>query len=91
MIVELAFDTAGRAYVQYAYDSNDHFYLSADSGAGAVATTETGFEGTFATGATNPGLLGHKADGTNAWTAGDLDGVTYQSVSGNISVFWLGD
>jgi len=91
MIVEIAYDTAGRVYVQYAYDSNDHFYLSADSAVGGVATTEAGFEGTFVTGATNPGLLGHKADGTNAWVAGDLDAVTYQSVSGNISVFFLGD
>ena len=92
MVVEFSVDTAVKAWTIYSYDANDHFYLSADSAVGGVATTEAGFEGTFVTGATNPGLLGHKADsGGASWAHGDLDAVTYQSVEGNISVFYLGD
>jgi hypothetical protein len=76
-------------YVQYSYDAGDHFYINN----GATATSEAGFEGSYAAGATagTKGLLNHFADmsGTG-YTLGDLNGVTYQALAGNTSVWKLG-
>ena len=86
--------TAGDVtYTQYTWDDNDHFYKDSAAGGGAamVATTMAGFEGTAAATETTPGLLNHKANGSGSWTAGDLDAVTYDALSGNISVFKLGE
>jgi hypothetical protein len=77
-------------YVQYSYDATDHFYIND----GATASSEAGFEGSYAASATagTKGLLNHFADlsGTG-YTAGDLYGVTYQALAANTSVFKLGD
>jgi len=86
--------SAKSTYTQYSYDSNDYFYLASAAGLGGTPTTEAGFEGaawTQALGATSVGLLNHLMDGGGlAYTAGDIDAVTYQALSGNVSSFSLG-
>ena len=68
-------------YVQYSYDANDQFFLTAD--ATAAATTLTGFETQLTT---------HLAAGASplAFDVGDLFSVTYQALAGNVSIFKLG-
>ena len=82
--------TVSTTYTQYNWDDNDYYYLND----GATASTMAGFEGSYVAGATagTKGLLNHFADmsGTG-YTKADLAGVTYQALSGNTSVFKLGD
>ena len=84
-------------YVQYTWDSADHFYLKSSGGGSTTPTTEAGFEGSYiASGGGAYGLEGHRADtsSTNlpgsSYTLGDLDDVAYQALAANISVFKLG-
>jgi hypothetical protein len=77
-------------YVSYSYDAGDHFYIND----GATASSEAGFEGSYYAGATagTKGLLNHFADMSGSgYTLGDLNGVTYQALAGNTSVWKLGD
>ena len=73
------------------------------AGTGFTATTEAGFEGTsyyLASGSCTYGLASLKADqrvvGGGAsypglsWVAGDIDGVSYQPLSANVSIFKAG-
>jgi len=67
-------------YVQYAYDANDQFFLTADGT--AAATTMAAFEVQLTTHmAANAGI---------AFAVGDLWSVSYQALAGNVSVFKLG-
>jgi hypothetical protein len=77
----------GCAYTvtQYSYDDNDQFNLTAD--VTAAATSLAGFE---------LQLTAHinAADGVGGAVAGfargDLHAVSYQALSGNVSIFSLG-
>ena len=85
-------------YVKYSYDSGDVFYLNSTAGVSTTPTTMAGFEGTYyASSSGTYGLQGHKADTTAGvgspgvgWTAGDIDAVDYEALSGNISIFKSG-
>jgi hypothetical protein len=73
-------------FTQYSYDDNDQFNLAAETAPG-TATSLAGFELT---------LAGHQnaADGVGGaiggFARGDLDTVSYQALSGNVSTFSLG-
>jgi len=69
-----------RTWTQYTYDDNDQYNTTAD--ATAVAATMAGFEYQLG--------LHLAAGGGLAFTQGDLASVTYQALSGNVSIFGLG-
>jgi hypothetical protein len=70
---------------QYTYDDNDQFNLTAD--ATAVATSLAGFELMLASHQNaNDGVGG----AIGGFARGDLDTVSYQALSGNVSTFSLG-
>ena len=80
-------------YTSYSWDDNDYFYLNSVGGVTSVPTSMAGFEGTYKAGATagTLGLQNHLADGNGlAYTGGDLDGVAYQALAANKSIFMLG-
>jgi hypothetical protein len=93
LLVEINYGTAGcsedgaaaaapclRTWTQYTYDDNDQYNTTAD--ATAVAATMAGFEYQLG--------LHLAAGGGLAVTQGDLASVTYQALSGNVSIFGLG-
>jgi len=82
-------------YTQYNWDADDYFFILSSDGLGGTATTEAGFEGAYTAASTTPGLENHRADAGSVipgmgYTAGDLDGVAYQPLPGNVSSFLLG-
>jgi hypothetical protein len=95
MVVKLNYGSSGTdTYTKYAWDSNDHFYIGSANGAGGTPTTEAVFEGTFIDSSVSgtKGLMNSLADNNTGltWKIGDLDGVGYAALSGNISVFFVG-
>ena len=76
-------------------DDNDYFFINSNKGLAGAATSMAGFEGAYTASSATPGLENHRADAGSAipgmgYTAGDLDGVSYQPLSGNVSAFMLG-
>ena len=98
MIADISYYNGSAAvstYAQYNWDDNDYFFILSSKGLGGTATSLAGFEGTYTASSATPGLENHRADAGSAipgmgYTAGDLDGVSYQLLSGNTSAFMLG-
>ena len=98
MIADLSYYNGSAAvstYTQYNWDDNDYFFILSSKGLGGTATSEAGFEGAYTASSATPGLENHRADAGSAipgmgYTAGDLDGVSYQALPGNVSAFMLG-
>jgi hypothetical protein len=78
-------------YTSYSWDDNDHFYLDSSGGVTTTATSMAGFEGAYVAGVATYGLQGALATGNGlAYALGTLDGVSYQALSPNTSIFKLG-
>jgi hypothetical protein len=78
-------------YTSYSWDDNDHFYLNSSGGVTTTATSMAGFEGAYVAGVATYGLQGALATGNGlSYAAGTLDGVSYQALSPNVSIFKLG-
>ena len=95
MVVKLNYGASGTdTYTKYSWDSNDHFYIGSANGAAGTPVTEAVFEGSFMDSSISgtKGLMNSLADNNNGltWKVGDLDGVSYAALSGNISVFFVG-
>ena len=98
MIADISYYNGSAAvstYTQYNWDDNDYFFINSNKGLAGAATSMAGFEGAYTASSATPGLENHRADAGSAipgmgYTAGDLDGVSYQPLSGNVSAFMLG-
>jgi len=98
MIADISYYNGSAAvstYTQYNWDADDYYFILSSKGLGGTATTEAGFEGAYTAASATPGLENHRADASSpipgmGYTAGDLDGVAYQPLPGNVSSFLLG-
>jgi hypothetical protein len=96
--VTVALGTAARGgnaslhmFVSYSWDDNDYYYLNSDLGVTTTASTMAGFEGAYVAGVAAYGLQGALATGNGlAYASGTLDGVSYQALAPNTSIFKLG-
>jgi hypothetical protein len=96
--ITVALGTAARGgnaslheFVGYSWDDNDYYYLNSNLGATTTASTMAGFEGLYVAGVATYGLQGALATGNGlSYAAGTLDGVSYQALSPNTSIFKLG-
>ncbi len=87
-----ALDSPLETFVSYSWDDNDYYYLNSALGVTTTPTTMAGFEGTYAAGVATYGLKGAQATGwaTAVYAAGTLDGIAYQALAPNVSIWKLG-
>jgi hypothetical protein len=87
-----AIDSPLEVFTSYSWDDNDYYYLNSAKGVTTTASTMAGFEGLYVAGVATYGLKGAQATGfaTAVYAAGTLDGVSYQALSPNTSIFKLG-
>jgi hypothetical protein len=78
-------------FTSYSWDDSDYYYLNSALGVTTTASTMAGFEGAYVAGVATYGLQGALATGNGlSYAAGTLDGVSYQALAANTSIFKLG-
>jgi len=86
-----AIDSPLETFTSYSWDSNDYFYLNSALGVTTTPTSMAGFEGAYVAGVATYGLQGALATGSGlSYAAGTLDGVSYQALASNVSIWKLG-
>jgi hypothetical protein len=78
-------------FTSYSWDDGDYYYLNSALGVTTTASTMAGFEGAYVAGVATYGLQGALATGNGlAYAAGTLDGISYQALAANTSIWKLG-
>ncbi|MFP6703079.1 MAG: hypothetical protein VB861_15135, partial [Planctomycetaceae bacterium] len=78
-------------FTSYSWDDSDYYYLNSALGVTTTASTMAGFEGAYVAGVATYGLQGALATGNGlSYAPGTLDGVLYQALAANTSIFKLG-